>query len=59
MVRRRPNEERPERLLVYVDSKAPSKLIETRDKLVQGLATGQTGIRAINARRRSFGLRAI
>jgi hypothetical protein len=46
-------------LLVYIDSKAPSKVIEARDKLVQGLATAQTGNRAINARRLSFGLRAI
>jgi hypothetical protein len=46
-------------LLVYIDSKAPSKLIEARDKLVQGLATARAGIRAINARRRFYGLRAI
>jgi hypothetical protein len=46
-------------LLAYLDTKAPSKLIETRDKLQQGTATAKAGIRAINARRRAYGLRAI
>jgi hypothetical protein len=46
-------------LLNYLDTSAPSKLIEARDKLVNGAATARAGIRAINARRRAYGLRAI
>jgi hypothetical protein len=46
-------------LLAYLDTNAPSKLIEARDKLVQGIATAKAGVRAINARRRVYGLKAI
>jgi hypothetical protein len=46
-------------LLAYVDSKAPSKLIEARDKLVDGLSNARTGVKGINARRRVYGLKPI
>ena len=46
-------------LLAYIDSKAPSKIIEARDKLQAGLSNAKAGIRGINARRRAYGLKAI
>ena len=46
-------------LLAYIDSKAPSKLIEARDKLQAGLSNATVGVAAINRRRRSYRLKAI
>ncbi|HYZ77657.1 MAG TPA: hypothetical protein VE596_09820 [Gaiellaceae bacterium] len=43
-------------LLAYVDSQAPSKLIEARDKLNDGEQAAKEAIRGINARRRVYGL---
>jgi hypothetical protein len=46
-------------LLAYIDSKAPSKLIEARDKLSAGISNAKTGIKRINARRRVYGLKPV
>ena len=46
-------------LLNYLDTSASSKLIESRNKLVDGLGSARAGVRAINSVRRSYGLRAV
>ena len=43
-------------LLTYLDTNAPSKLIEARDKLQEGDATFSIGFKHINQRRRIYGL---
>ena len=42
--------------LAFVDSLAPSKAVETRNKLQQGDAAVKAGVRGINQRRKVYGL---
>jgi len=46
-------------LLKYLDTGGPSKVIEARDKLDQGISWARQGVREINGRRRAYGLRAV